>query len=533
MLPTPETKYKECIDMSNAWIGNYSNFRARLDPSRVAIEDLDTGAVYTYGDLEQRANRLANYLKDTCHIEKGDRVAFLSRNRVELIDAYYATGKLGAILVPYNARLSAKELGQLMGREGPKVLFYEDVFAANAAALVGNCPVETFVVLGDKDCQGHPAYDVLMPAQSDAPVSCETLDMEDIHLIIHTGGTTGLPKGGLVSHRCELFNSFSEICTWGMTYDDSAVILLPLFHTGGWNLLTLPLLHVGGKLYLSRAYDPKQTLEVIQKERTTFLFGAATIFRMMVERPEFKDADLSSLRWVMAGAAPTPINIMQEFWNKGIKFVLGYGMTEAGPNNLSTPPQFVEQKVVEEKFASVGKPFYLTLAKLIDDDGNEITEPDTPGELLWSGPQIFSGYWENPEETAATLVDGWVHTGDMATVDKDGFYYIVGRKKNMFISGGENVFPPEIESALYDIDAIRECCVFGVPDEKWGEVGKAVVSLKPGKTITKDEILAALNGKLARYKIPRYVTFVDDVPKNNVGKIVVKQVTDLYGGAHD
>lgn len=518
--------------MPNGWLGNYSCFRARLEANRDAVVDLDTGVNYTYGDLEDRANRLAHVLAGF-GIGKGDRVAFLSRNRVELIDGYFATGKLGAILVPYNARLSAKELGQLMANETPKVLFYEDVFAANAAALVGTSPVEHFVVLGDAPIGEHPAYDALLGQADNSFVSCDSLELEDIHLIIHTGGTTGLPKGGLISHRSELFNSFSEICTWGLSYNDSAVILLPLFHTGGWNLLTLPLLHVGGTIYINRAYDPKVTLEVIQKEKTTCLFGAATIFRMMVERPEFAEADLSSLRWVMAGAAPTPINIMQEFWNKGIKFVLGYGMTEAGPNNLSTPPQFVSQVVVEEKFSSVGKPFYLTLVKIVDDDGNTITEPDTPGELLWSGPQIFSGYWGNETETASTLADGWVHTGDMATVDKDGFYYIVGRKKNMFISGGENVFPPEIESALYDIEAVRECCVFGVPDEKWGEVGKAVVSLKPGMEITKEQMLAALNGKLARYKIPKYVTFVDDVPKNNVGKIVVKQVTDLYGKAED
>lgn len=517
--------------MPNGWLGNYSYFRARLEAGKTAVVDLDTGVRYTYGDLEDRANRLAHILAGF-GVGKGDRVAFLSRNRVELIDGYFATGKLGAILVPYNARLSAKELGQLMTNEGPKVLFYEDVFAANAAALKGNCPVEHFICL-DAPQNGHPAYDDLLSQADSSFVSCDSLEMEDIHLIIHTGGTTGLPKGGLISHRCEIFNSFSEICTWGLNYNDSAVILLPLFHTGGWNLLTLPLLHVGGTIYINRAYDPKKTLEVIQAEKTTCLFGAATIFRMMVEQPEFAGADLSSLRWVMAGAAPTPINIMQEFWKKGIKFVLGYGMTEAGPNNLSTPPQFVPQEMVEEKFASVGKPFYLTMAKLIDDDGNTVTTPDTPGELLWSGPQIFSGYWGNETETASTLVDGWVHTGDMASVDKDGFYYIVGRKKNMFISGGENVFPPEIESALYDIDAVRECCVFGVPDEKWGEVGKAVVSVKPGMTLTKEEILTALNGKLARYKIPKYVTFVDDVPKNNVGKIVVKQVTDLYGKAED
>ena len=518
--------------MPNGWSGNYSYFRTRLDAARDAVVDLDTGVHYTYGDLEKRANRLAHVLAGF-GVQKGDRVAFLSRNRVELIDGYFATGKLGAVMVPYNARLSAKELGQLMENEGPKVLIYEDVFAANAAALVGNSPVEHFVVMADAPDGDHPTYDSLLAQADESFMSCDSLELEDVHLIIHTGGTTGLPKGGLISHRSEIFNSFSEICTWGLNYNDSAVILLPLFHTGGWNLLTLPLLHVGGTIYLNRAYDPKVTLEVIQKEKTTCLFGAATIFRMMVERPEFADADLSSLRWVMAGAAPTPINIMEEFWKKGVKFVLGYGMTEAGPNNLSTPPQFVSQETVEAKYASVGKPFYLTMVKLVDDDGETVTTPNTPGELLWSGPQIFSGYWGNETETANTLVDGWVHTGDMAEMDADGFYYSVGRKKNMFISGGENVFPPEIESALYDIEAVRECCVFGVPDEKWGEVGKAVVSLKPGMDITKEQILAALNGKLARYKIPKYVTFVDDVPKNNVGKIVVKQVTDLYGKAED
>ena len=520
--------------MDNSWIGNYSYFRSYLNRDGIAVVDLDTDKKYTYGDLDRRANTLANILRDKYGIVKGDRVAFISRNRVELIDGYFATGKLGAILVPYNARLSAEELTQLMSNEQPKVLIYEGDFAATAAKLHENGVMDNFIVMdADVNPNGHAVYDELLAEGCACPVSCPELQMEDIHLIIHTGGTTGLPKGGLISHKGELFNSFSEICTWGLRYDDKALILLPLFHTGGWNLLTLPLLHCGGTIYINRAYDPKKTLEVVQEEKITYLFGAATIFRMMVECPEFKDADLSSLKWLMAGAAPTPQNIMQEFWNKGLKFVLGYGMTEAGPNNLSTPPQFVAQEVIEEKYASVGKPFYLTQVKLIDDDDNEITTPNTPGELLWAGPQIFAGYWGNAEETEKTLVDGWVHTGDMATFDEDGFYYIVGRKKNMFISGGENVFPPEIESALYEIEAIREACVIGVPDEKWGEVGKAVVSLKPGMTIDKASILAELNGKLARYKIPKYVTFVDDIPKNNVGKIVVHEIQKMYGKAED
>lgn len=520
--------------MANSWIGNYSYFRARIDSAREAVYDLDTNTHHTYGDLERRANLLANYLKDELGIGKGDRIAFIARNCFEMIDAYFATGKLGAIFIPYNARLSVKELTQLINSETPQVLFYEEIFSDKISALKSTCEIEKYISLSlDKTTEGDLAYGTIMGYDNSNFVGCPTLDIEDIHMIIHTGGTTGLPKGGLISHRCELFNSFNEICTWGFNHDDSTLLLLPMFHTGGWNLMTLPLLHVGGRLIINRQFDPKETLEVIEREKITTLFGAATIFRMMVELPEFAGTDLSSLKWVMAGAAPTPINIMEQFWNKGVKFVLGYGMTEAGPNNLSCVANLMSPELIKEKYASVGKPMYLTLAKVIDIDGAEITEPNIPGELLWAGPQLFSGYWNNPQETEKTLVDGWVHTGDMVKRDEDGYFYIVGRKKNMFISGGENVFPPEIENALYEIEEIREVCVFGVPDEKWGEVGKGVVSIKPGKSISKEQIINSLAGKLANYKIPKYITFVDEIPKNNVGKIVVAKVVELYGTASD
>ena len=516
--------------MRTEWIGDYLFFRSRIDNTKQVLVDVDDNMKgYTYGELNTRANKLANVIKQL-GLKKGDRVAFISRNRIELIDAYYATGKTGTVLVPYNARLSADELANLVKSEQPAVLFFEDIFEKSLVRIKQEGLVKHLVVLKNSDAESqYDSYDQLMDKSPDTPVNCPELDMEDIHLIIHTGGTTGLPKGGLVSFRNELFNSFNEICTWGLNHEDKTLLLLPMFHTGGWQLLTLPLLHVGGTLYFNRQYDPGKTLALTQSEGFTCLFGAATIFRMMVEHPDFAKADLSSLKWMMAGAAPTPINIMEEFWNRGIKFVLGYGMTEAGPNNLSAPPQFITDEVMRAKYASVGKPMYLTLVKLVDDNGNEVTTPNTPGELLWSGPQIFNGYWNNEEATDETLVDGWVHTGDMATFDEDGFYYIVGRKKNMFISGGENVFPPEVENVLYQIEEIKECCVFGVPDEKWGEVGKAVISLKPGQHITKEAIVDYLNQHISRYKIPKHYQFVDDVPKNNVGKIVVSKVMELYG----
>lgn len=515
--------------LNKGWVGDYLSSRSRINGDSIALHDLDNENKYTYKDLNHRANSLANYFRNELGINKGDRIAYISRNRIELIDGYYGTGKLGAIMIPYNSRLSARELEQLINKESPKILIYEDIFEDNISAIKDKVNIEEYIALendgNDEKYQNIINYDT-------SPVFCKDLDFEDTHLIIHTGGTTGLPKGAMISHRAELFNSMNEICTWGLNYQDSAHIILPLFHTGGWNLLTLPLLHAGGKILINKQFDPKFTLDVIEREKPSLLFGAATIFRMMADLPEFEEADLSSLKWVMAGAAPTPINIMEKFWNKGLKFILGYGMTEAGPNNLSTAAQFVEDEEMRAKYASVGKPMYLSMAKIVDENNEEVGVNEV-GELIWSGPQIFSGYWDNEEETKETLVDGWVYSGDMAKVDEDGYFYIVGRKKNMFISGGENVFPPEIEKELYKIPEVNEVCVFGVPDDKWDEVGKAVISLKANMEISKDEIKDILRQSLAAYKVPKYIKFVDEIPKNSVGKIVISKIMEIYGTSDD
>jgi|LAHS01.1.fsa_nt_gb fatty-acyl-CoA synthase len=517
---------------NNGWIGDYLSSRSRINGKKIALYDIDNDKNYTYAELNNRANRLANYLKDELNVKKGDRIAYISRNRIELIDGYYATGKLGAIMIPYNARLSEHEFEKLLNKETPKVLVYEDIFEDTISNIRDKIGVESYITLKNNDKGSyHIDYDIIMEYDN-IPVCCTELGFEDIHLIIHTGGTTGLPKGGMISHRAEFFNSMNEICTWGINYEDSAHIILPLFHTGGWNLLTLPLLHAGGKILINKQFDPKQTLKIIEKEKPTYLFGAATIFRMMSDLPEFESADLSSLKWVMAGAAPTPINIMERFWNKGLKFILGYGMTEAGPNNLSSAVQFMTDDEMKRKYASVGKPMYTTLVKIVDENNREVATNEI-GELIWSGPQIFSGYWGNEAETNKTLIDGWVFSGDMAKVDEDGYYYIVGRNKNMYISGGENIFPPEIEGALYNIPEINEVCVFGVPDEKWGEVGKAVISLKPNMKVSKEQITNILKANLASYKIPKYIKVVDDIPKNSVGKIVVSKIIEAYGTNDD
>ena len=516
------------------WIGDSIGRTAMLHPEREAIVDLDTGVRYSYGALNDRANRLANYLAEQLQIEKGDRVAIISRNRVEMFDILLACGKLGAVFVPYNVRLASEELAKLIENEQPKVLFYEDILGVTVRqlrtkpALLKHC----VILVDQKQIEEDIPYGYLINYLNDSPRNCAGLELEDIYLLIHTGGTTGLPKGAMISHRAVLYNQFNNILDWGINKDKTYHVLLPLFHTGGWNLLTLAHLMVGGRVLINRAFDPKLTLKVITDYKPNYVFGAATIFRMMTEQAEFENTDWSSVEWVMSGAAPTPVQLMEKFLERGLKMCLGYGLTEGGPTNLCIPVNFMDFKELKAKHASVGKPFSFTVAKIVGDDGQEV-EAEQVGELMFSGPQIFSGYWRNEAETKKTLLNGWVHTGDMAKKDNDGFYYIVGRKKNMYISGGENVFPPEIETLIYQIPEVQECCVIGVPDPKWGEVGKVILSFKSGQYVSKEQVLAFLKTRLASYKVPKYVISVEEVPKNSVGKIVIQEVVRLYGRPQD
>lgn len=515
------------------WVGNICAKRVEYSPNREAVYDYEYNRRFTYSELEERANKLANYLAKEMGVKKGDRVAFISRNRIEMIDAYFATGKLGAIYVPYNIRLSPEELKQLINEETPRVLIYEDLFKDLVDGIKPYIPIKNYVAITEMNKNTSDLnYEVIMNYADNSPFRCQDLRIEDIHLILHTGGTTGLPKGAMISHGAMIANAVSEIITWNINQNDVAHILLPLFHTGGWNLLTLPILYAGGRIIINRSFDPELTLELIEKERPTLVFGAATIFRMIAQLPKFHKTDFSSVRWMMAGAAPTPVELMEEFWKKGIRFILGYGLTEGGPTNLSIPAEFMSFDEIRQKAASVGKPFIFTEARIVNENGIDVG-PNEIGELIFSGPQVFSGYWNRPEETQKTLKGGWVYTGDLAKKDEDGFYYIVDRKKDMYISGGENVYPTEIEKVLYQMPEVRECCVIGVPDEKWGEVGKIILSVKSGYTLNKKQVIDFFNGKLARYKIPKYVTFVEDLPKSSAGKIVKSEIKKIYGGAHD
>ncbi|RMF62605.1 MAG: long-chain fatty acid--CoA ligase, partial [Calditrichaeota bacterium] len=330
------------------------------------------------------------------------------------------------------------------------------------------------------------------------------------------------PKGAVLTHGNMTWNSVNTITSWGLTAEDSAPLQLPLFHIGGPNIFMLPLVHVGGTTILCKAFDVDQTFDLIEGGQITLFVGVPTMYVMMQQHERWASADFSKLKLVISGGAPCPLPVMQRFWDKGVDFKLGYGLTEACGNNFWLPPEDVRRKP-----GSVGFPNFHLDIKIVRDDGTPC-DANEEGELLIRGPHITPGYWNNPEETAKVIRDGWLHTGDIARQDEEGYVYIVGRSKEMFISGGENVYPAEIESVLHSHPAVAEAAVIGVPHEKWGEVGKAFVVLRSGQSLTEEQLQTYLAERLAKYKVPRHVEFVTSLPKTAIGKLDKKALRKKF-----
>ncbi len=509
------------------WCLDLAGRRAQVTPDREAVIDGPSGRAFTYAELDWRANCLGNVLTEGLGLAPGDRVAVLARNVIEYFDLFFATQKTGLVLVPLNWRLTPSELAHMVRTTTPRLLAYEGTLAELATGVQELEPVDILLRFGrgapgeDDPVPGSRELDALLAkASARLPHRATPLDPEDPHLILFTGGTTGAPKGAVISHRALHYNMAAEALSWDLGPADIAPNMLPFFHTGGWNLLTLPLLYVGARIIISPTFNPGEVLRWVDDYGCTFLFGAATMYLMMLGTEEWPKARLSSLRLVMSGAASCPRSVMEPFWARGLPFCQGYGITEGGPNNLYTPWTSMSMDMIQAKSASVGRPFIYCRARLAGDDKGAGVPVGQLGEILLSGPIIFSGYWQDPEATSKTLIDGWVWTGDIARQDEDGFFYIMDRRKDMFISGGENVFPVEIETVITQHPKVLEAAVVGVPDPKWGEVGKAFVVLKKGEDATPEDILGFLSGKLGRYKIPKHIEFVDALPKSGVGKIL-------------
>jgi len=513
------------MTQQSTFITDFLQRRAQLSPDKLAIRDTITGRDVTYAAWNAQANQTANYLR-ALGVTAGDRVAVYATNSLDYLDVWMACGKIGAVLQALNWRLATGELEALLRDAAPVALLYSGEFLESVNRLRGAVPgVRHLVALGeradpaDRDFRERDAY----PAALSAPRP--DLDWDAPWVICYTGGTTGLPKGAILSHGNMTWNSINTVMSWELDAHDVAILNAPLFHTGGLNVFTLPLIHCGGASVLCAGFDPGQVFDLVQSGQVTLFFGVPTMWIVLQQHPRWAEADFSRLKLVINGGAPCPLPVFERFWAKGVDFKTGYGLTEAGPNTFWLP-----QADVRRKPGAVGVPLMHVDVQVIRADGAPC-DPGEPGELLIRGPHVTPGYWNNPEATAAAIRGGWLHTGDLAVRDEEGYYTIVGRLKEMIISGGENVYPAEVESVMYRHPAIKAAALIGVPDALWGEVGRAIVVREPGQPLDEAGLVAFLREHLARYKVPKSVIFVDALPTTGAGKIDKKALIDRYG--HD
>lgn len=509
------------------YIGDYLGRREFYTPERLAIIDTGKSGMLrlSYRQLNGRANRLANWLRADAGINKGDRVAILARDGVEHLDGFFACGKTGAIHTPFNWRLHARELLQLVRLITPKVLIYSGEFAQQVALIQDESrndpvPISHYLCLEESAAAPNSlSYNDVLHSASANPAVCETLSEEDIACILFTGGTTGLPKGAMISHRMICWNAFNTVIH-DLQHDDVYLCVFPLFHAGGLFAYLSSQVMLGNTTVLLPQFEPYRVLQLIESEGITVFAAVPTMYQMMTQAENWRDADLGSLRFCTSGGAPLPVPLIEQYSReKGVRFKQGFGMTEFGPGLFALPHEDAIHKA-----GSIGKPNFFIDARVVDEQNHPLGA-HAVGELVLKGPSRCSGYFNNAQASTELIDDGgWFHTGDLVYYDDEGYFYVTDRKKDMFISGGENVYPAEIEAALYRHEAVQMCAVIGITDNKWGEMGEAFVVLKPDAVATEEELIGFLSERLAPYKVPKRVVFKQELPLSGMGKILKQQL---------
>jgi fatty-acyl-CoA synthase len=496
--------------------------RARLSPGKTALVFVPTGERFTYRELNGRAERAAALLRDRLGLTKGERVGLLAQNRVEYLDLFFGAVKAGLVLVPYGTRLTPHELAFISNDAALSLFVYGAEFAETVRALRGEAEVPRWIALDTPAAEGDLSWRGELAALDEAPFTRTRCEGEDLCLLLYTSGTTGKPKGVMLPHRMVAWNGWNTAVCWGYREDDVSPVFTPLYHAGGLGVSLVPLFATGGTIVLHAGFDAAEVLETVARERCTVVFGVPTIWKLLLEHPSFASTDLSSIRWCISGGAPLPLYLIEAWQERGIVFKQGYGLTEVGVNCFTMS---VEESIAKK--GSIGRPLMMTDEKLVDEAGRDVPAGEV-GELCLRGPHVSKGYWRNPAATAAALDgDGFFHTGDLARRDAEGFFTIAGRRKDMLISGGVNVYPAEIEGELLLHPAVQDAAVVGIPDATWGEVGVAFVVTRPGATLSKPDLLAFAETRLARYKLPKEVVFVDSLPRTAYGKVVKGELRDL------
>lgn len=499
------------------WIAHHTEQR----PSKEAIRDLSSGRSFTYADLDRRIDAMAAHLA-AIGVGRGDRVGLLAQNGVEFFDIQFACARRGAICVLLNWRLTVTELEYILNDSTPKLLVHDSTFTDAATQLQELCSIDELLTI-DGGTPESPYEKVLHRFDGQDGGRAEVTH-DDVITIMYTSGTTGLPKGAMITHGMNFWNAVNLGIPGGVGLDTVHLNVLPLFHTGGLNCYSNPVLHAGGTVVILKEFDPAETLGVIgdPAQGITHVFAVPAPYQFMMQHPDFASTDLSRLRVAGVGGAPCAVTIMENWYERGVPLLQGFGMTETSPACI-----FLDPADSLRKIGSTGKVLMHTEARIVNDEGGDCG-PDEVGELWVAGPNITPGYWNRPDATAAAFEGRWLKTGDAARIDDEGFFYIVDRWKDMYISGGENVYPAEVENVLYQLPEVAEAAIIGVPHEKWGEVGLAVIALKPGTTLDRATVTEHCVSRLAKFKIPNDITIVEALPRNATGKVLKRELRTQF-----
>lgn len=474
-------------------------------PDRTAV--ITDNEKVSYRQLDEMIDSAAVKIHEKLQGRKGERIAILSHNRIEYIVLLFAIAKAECVAVPLNIRLSAKELLFQLNDSGSKVLFAEKENAEFAASLVEQSELESWEFIEDLCGGTQTSFANENPIDEEAP-----------YIICYTSGTTGKPKGAVLTQSNMFWNAVNNKLAIDLTSEDRCIVLLPLFHIGGIGLFAFPSLFSGGTIVIPGKFESEKALDMIEKHKVTIVMGVPTIHQVLLTSPSFQTADLSTVRWFYNGGAPCPHELIDAYFDRGFLFGQGFGMTETSPTLF-----MLTKEDASRKRGSIGKPVLFSEYKLIDSEGSEVEKGEV-GELAVRGPNIMKEYWNRPDATKDALKEGWLLTGDLAKTDEEGFLYIVGRKKEMIISGGENIYPLEVEQVISQLKEVAEVAVVGNADPLWGEVPEAFIVKENGSALTEDDVVQHCHVNLAKYKIPKKVTFLNELPKNATGKIQKTQL---------
>lgn len=489
------------------WIGKWSLYT----PHKKAVASADSGISYTYKQLNEFSLQLESYLRHEYSIEKGDRISVLAAHSPEYLILFIAAQRMGAILVPLNYRASVSELLYCINDVEPALMLFEEKYQGKIQCL----KEEMFL----KDVQMEKLF--IQSSKLKVEEKLVEIEPDQPVFIFYTSGTTGKPKGVLYTNRMLFWNSLNTSVQLEITSIDFTLNALPPYHTSGWNVLLLPMLHRGARVDFLRSFKPKKVLHYIQKNEISLFLAIPTMLRMMVRHPAFEEFKAPALKYIVVGGENLSIPLIDKWAEKEILLRQGYGLTEAGPCITS-----LHHHDALWKKGSIGKPNFYVDYKIVGEEGNEV-DSNEQGELCLKGNIVTPGYWNNAAYSLEKIKDGWFYTGDVVKMDSEGFLYMVGRKNQLFISGGENIYPLEIENVLLQNNFVKEAAVIGVADESWGEVGIAFM-VENNKKLSEDKIIEKLKDHLASYKIPRQLILLDSMPKSGIGKIDRKKLKEMY-----